>query len=147
MEAILEEAKVALKEGISSFDEPHSFELDWYSPVGWSSTDDWRKYPLEALEKGVVGRTGQATALFVRSSSRFLAPLTTLITIAFTLGRHPKEGTPFITIRTIYPGPDVGELGTRNVSEEEEVVFFRWTHMGEPIAATQPAQSVQMAQA
>ncbi len=122
--AIISEMRELSKPGIS---EAHSVEIEFDQPIGWSSTDDLSKFPLEHLEAFSLNR--RAGGLRVKlCHTEYLAPKTHVVTIIFEL---KDEGNSYTAlVHSTYPGKDVGELND-NVSARENVAFFGWTHPGE----------------
>lgn len=122
--AIISEMRELSKPGIS---ETHSVEIEFDRPIGWSSTDDLSKFPLEHLEHITLNQ--RAWGLKVKHGGvEYFAPRTNIVTIIFEL---KDEGNSYTAIvHSTYPGKDVGEL-FGNVSARENVVYFEWTHPGE----------------
>lgn len=122
--AIISEMRELSKPGIS---ETHSVEIEFDQSIGWSSTDDLSKFPMEHLLPFALNR--KAYGLKVKPEhAQYLAPKTNVVTIIFEL---KDEGDSYTAVvHSTYPGKDVGELSD-NVSARENVVFFDWSHPGE----------------
>lgn len=104
----------------------YSFEIVFDHPVGWSSTDDLRRYQDRDLEFFRPNRRSEGfrvKPLF----SNLLAPQTNYVTIVFEFKK--EHDGPTAVIHTIYPGRDIGEL-VGDVTEREGIVFFDWEHPG-----------------
>ncbi len=105
----------------------HSVTIEMPIHVGWESTDNKDKYPIDALEK--FNPNGRSTALRIRSNhTEHLAPLTRDITLVYQL--EDQRGEAKVTIWSMYPGDDIGELDG-DITEREGRVFFDWNHPGE----------------
>lgn len=143
MTAILEEVQT-LVEDSSPLGEDHSFEIEMGVPVGWSSTDDRTLYHDDVVERKNFGWRNCASALFVQNP-RLPAPVTSFITIIFTLSRN-QQGVPGAIIQSIYPGHDVGRL-EGDMTKREGVVFFDWNHPGVEIQKVQKTRVAQAASA
>lgn len=104
----------------------HSLCINHSAQVGWSSTDELKKYSAEALEAFDLNR--RSHGLRVNLDRKDLrAPRTNKLTIVFEFKR---EGiTAVAIVHSVYPGPDVGELNG-DVSQREKCVFFDWDHPG-----------------
>ncbi len=122
--AIISEMRELSKPGIT---ETHSVEIEFDQPIGWSSTDDLSKFPLEHLVPFALNRRG--CGLKVKPvHTEYLAPRTNIVTIVLEI---KDEGDSYTAVvHSTYPGKDVGELSD-NVSARENVVFFDWSHPGE----------------
>jgi hypothetical protein len=101
-------------------------EIDLGMPIGWSETDDRKKY--DALATEWFRPNKRSVGLKVRSERiDLLAPVTTVATIVCSLQR--RESGPCVTIFSAYPGPDIGEV-RQDVTKRERVVFFDRNHPG-----------------
>lgn len=95
--------------------------------VGWESTLDQKLCRPDELEEFAPNR--RSTALRVRTDLEDrLAPLTREITVIYELSE--QRGEPKVTIWSLYPGTDIGELNG-DITKREGRVFFDWNHPGE----------------
>ncbi len=95
--------------------------------VGWESTLRRHKCLKDELE--VFAPNKSSTALRIRKDLKDrLAPLTRDVTVIYEL--CDQRGEPKVTIRSLYPGTDIGELDG-DITEREGRVFFDWNHPGE----------------
>lgn len=123
----LEDIAVALKE----CSRKNSVQIGHVHDVGWSSTVSLTPYNLGVLEQ--FNPSLRSSALRVKlSQPTITAPITNLATIVYSLNRRTQ--LPLVTIRSIYPGPDVGDLRD-DVTVREKCVFFDWDHPGQKLAA------------
>lgn len=105
----------------------HSVTIEMPVHIGWESTANKDKYPMDTLEEFCPNR--RSTALRIRSNrTEHLAPLTKDITIVYQL--EDQRGEPKVTIWSLYPGDDIGEL-VGDITQREGRVFFDWNHPGE----------------
>lgn len=101
-------------------------ELD--SAIGWAGTDKLEKYHPEDLEEFKPNM--RSTALRVKLDRLHLpAPKTDLLTIIYKVQRE-VNGPITVTVWSIYPGVDIGELRD-NITLREQCVFFDWNHPGQ----------------
>lgn len=117
-------------------------EVEYPEYVGWSSTAPIASVDQRTLERFEPNK--HTVALRVQpGDTAVLAPKTNLVTLAVEF-RRGRDGITAI-VHTIYPGPNIGALRRDlgdvrpqrlNVTEREGVVFFDWTHPGEPLAAS-----------
>lgn len=110
----------------------NSVEIDLDSPVGWSGTDDVDRYRSDDLEDFIPGKREWNTAKRVKLDRTDLrAPATTILTIIYDI-RRELEGPIMVTVRSMYPGYDIGELAG-DITGREKCVFFDWDHPGVPL--------------
>lgn len=114
-----------IKEGGTK--KPHRFELFYEKDVGWDSviaTDELTTNDLKSCKLGHLNK--RTTALFL-PENRILAPRTDVVTMVVTVyqGRYWN-----FTIRTMYPGPDIGELNGGNLTELDGIVILPWSNQG-----------------
>lgn len=122
--AISEEFYEVATEGVPG---TNSLEIDYEAPVGWSSTDDVKKYDSTLLEHFQPNR--KASALRVKTSAQGVrAPVTNLVTLVYEYKLEKGKHHTFV-VHSIYPGSDVGPL-SGDVSGREGQVFFDWNHPG-----------------
>jgi hypothetical protein len=107
----------------------NSFMGDCDEDVGWASTAPVGSIPYAVREHHLeeFNLNRRAKALRVKPDAGLSAPKTPIFTVVYELWNGQ---TPTMTVGSIYPGPDVGNL-LGNVSEREGVVFFGWEHPGE----------------
>ncbi len=120
IQALLADANQAMQERSST----NSFSINWRTPVGWSGTDDFKKYSQKDLTNYNPNR--RSSALRVRIGHQLPAPRTDILTIVYEITQRVNPG---IIIHTIYPGRDIGELEGK-ITDRENVVFFDWNHPG-----------------
>lgn len=123
LDKIISEMRELALEDLS---ETHSFEIEFETPVGWSSTGKMDDYPREDLEEFTPNR--RSNALRVKRDIGHLARRTNLVTIIFELKDEGHSMTA--VVHSLYPGRDIGEL-FGDVSSREQIVFFDWAHPGE----------------
>ncbi len=122
---IIEEAEAILNEGKTGG--IYSVTYTHTENVGWSSTNDRMKYSHLDLEDFFPNRKSMAMRINTTRKD-ILAPLTNDIT--FVLELSSRNERPFVVIKSIYPGNDIGDL-EGNITKREGVVFFDWNHPGE----------------
>jgi hypothetical protein len=105
----------------------HSLQLKMPTEVGWESTAAKRNFLVDELERFKPNK--HSCAERVRPHHvKCLAPLTRDLTIVYEIKDQRRE--PKVTIRSIYPGVDIGELDG-DVTKREGRVFFDWNYPGE----------------
>lgn len=105
----------------------HSVTFEMPIHVGWESTVSRDKYSMDDLEDFSPNK--RSSALRIRPGrTEHLAPLTRDITIVYQL--EEQRGAAKVTIWSMYPGVDIGELDG-DITEREGRVFFDWNHPGE----------------
>lgn len=104
----------------------HSVEITHPDIVGWESTTD-QELAADAIEEVRLGRNGSGMRLKPNRID-VLAPLTQKLTIIFEF--KPVGNSASMTVHSVYPGCDVGEL-MGDVTAREKRIFFDWNHPGE----------------
>ena len=104
----------------------HSLSFEMTIEVGWESTIDQHMCQMDELEAFYPNKRSSALRIRPNSTER-LAPLTRDVTIVYQL--EDQRGEAKVTIWSIYPGVDIGELDG-NITEREIRVFFDWDHPG-----------------
>ncbi len=126
LDQIINDAEVAVKKGCKK----NSFSIQFEDWIGWSSTDDRMVHENYRLEHFKINR--RASGFRIRPDRKdVLAPKTRILTIIYEVKYEYENGRITLIIRSMYPGPDIGEL-VGDVSEREKFVFFGWNHPGEP---------------
>ncbi len=105
----------------------HSLELQMAIEVGWESTAPESDFPVDMLEWFQPNKHSCAKRVRLNQTRR-LTPLTRDLTIVYQL--EDQRGEPKVTIWSIYPGVDIGELDG-DITKREGRVFFDWNHPGE----------------
>lgn len=122
-------------------------EFDYGAPVGWSCTDDIRRYPRTALERHAPNL--RSTVWRVRADcTHLLAPATSRVTLRCEF-RVQRDGTiqptVHVIVHTVYAGSCVGPMGhdgtdrasaVTDVSAREGMAFFDWNHPAERLNRT-----------
>lgn len=106
----------------------HSVTVTHPTCIGWASTDHLSYFSSDELE--VFEPNSRSTALKVILPSKLerKAPLTQDVTFIFKL--EEQRGTPKVTLVSIYPGTDIGDLDG-DITQREQQVFYDWDHPGE----------------
>lgn len=146
LEAVKNDLRLTIVEDLNTHFENHSefpedgvegnIEIEMKEPIGWSSTDDRRKYLSEDLEPFALNP--RATALRVMLKKGHRAPLTNLLTIHYRIKKSRNQEGYIAFINTMYPGEDIGRL-EGDITEQVGVVFFGWEHPGEFHFTERPA--------
>lgn len=126
-EAILQES--ARQPETPTFTE--SIWIDCEVLVGWTSTVARVAYGQNELE--VFHPNRHSTALRVRRDSGHYAPRTSLLTLVcgFHFDQLADRREWSVTVYSVYPGEDIGEL-RGDITAREGVAFFGWEHPGQP---------------
>lgn len=101
-----------------------SCTIELENPVGWSSTLEQSECAGTDLALETRPLNNRATATFVANLE---APVTYHITVKYKI--ESADETAKVTIYSLYPGRDVGEL-EGNVSAREDVYFLDWDTPG-----------------
>ncbi len=126
---VLESLLLDLPEAIRENYESNSIEVEFEFPIGWSGTDNIKKYGTADLEKFNLNKKASGLRIKI-NRRRILAPITNLMTVVYEVKN--EDGKILVIIHSFYPGPDIGEI-IGNVSNREQRVFFDWNHPGSPI--------------
>ncbi len=105
----------------------HSLSFEMPHHIGWESTAPKKIYRPEELEGFRLNNHTTAERIRLDNYDR-LAPLTRELTIIYRL--EDQRGEPKVTIYSMYPGIDIGELDG-DITAREGRVFFDWNHPGE----------------
>jgi hypothetical protein len=113
--------------GIAKNTVENSVCIDCIDPIGWTGVDDRARYPKTALAEFNPNRSSRA--LRIRPERRdILAPLTPLITIAYSL-KPEGQDTYSAIIHSMYTGDDIGEI-LGDITAREHKILFDWNHPG-----------------
>jgi hypothetical protein len=105
----------------------HSLRLEMSIEVGWESTAPKNDFHIDELEWFEPNKHSCAKRVRLNRIKR-LAPLSRDLTIVYQL--EDQRGEPKVTIWSMYPGVDIGELDG-DITKRESRVFFDWNHRGE----------------
>jgi hypothetical protein len=115
-------------EAIKKHTRTNSFSIHFGEYIGWSSTENRGQHSAMWLEQFNINK--RATGYRVKTDwQNILAPKTMILTIIYEV--KYEDDQIVLIIRSMYPGPDIGEL-IGDVSALENIVFFDWNHPGEP---------------
>jgi len=108
----------------------HSVTISHDVKLGWESTDDITQFDPEELECYKPNDHSQSLRVINPNRMDRKAPLTNKVTIVYYLDL--QGGKPRVTIESLYPGIDIGEL-EGDITGREGRVLYGWTHAGEQL--------------
>ena len=105
----------------------HSVTVTHSADVGWESTDNFPLFNSDELEEFYPNNRSHALRVINPSKLGRKAPRASEVTFVFNLAM--QRGELKVTIVSLYPGIDVGEL-VDDITTREQRVFYDWEHPG-----------------
>lgn len=106
----------------------HRVSINQDIDIGWESTDELSTFSADELEEFKPNSRSNAFRVINPSQLGRKAPKTNKVTVIFELKLWGN--VPVITILSLYPGEDIGELAG-NITEQTKRVFYDWNHPGQ----------------